>query len=144
MALRGVDSVDPRKYYGDILVLLKSELNSLEQGGYGRSVTGKAASIFQDSPTCLNVNSIREHPCAECLLTYFVPPEHRSERIPCHRIPLNEAGETVKTLGQGDHQTELEEVVKKWLRTAIKRLEDGKARESYDPGVGGENGSEPC
>jgi hypothetical protein len=110
----------------DILEVLKFELSFLEQGGYGRSVRTpwKASSMFQDSPSCINFNDqSRPHPCNECLLTDFVPPEAREESIPCHFIPLNDLGETVDSMERHSDQLELEEALKTWLRSAIARLE---------------------
>jgi len=110
----------------DILEVLKFELSFLEQGGYGRSVRTpwKATSMFQDSPSCLNFNDpARPHACNECLLRDFVPAEAHEELIPCHFIPLNDLGETVDSMERHLHQPELEEALKKWLRSTIARLE---------------------
>jgi hypothetical protein len=85
----------------DILELLKEELAFIEQGGYGRSVRTPwlPKSAFQDSLTCINYGyPYRAHPCTECHLLDFVADEHRSEQVPCHYIPLNEAGETIEDL----------------------------------------------
>ena len=120
------NGVMPTKDQG-ILEALKSELDFIEKGGYGRSVRTpwKPTSVFLDSPTCLNFDDPdRPHPCHECFLMGFVPPEHRSHMIPCHCIPLNEAGETLHLLERGENQQELEEAVKIWLRSAIKRFEE--------------------
>src|SRR6185436_19000511 len=85
----------------DILELLKEELAFIEQGGYGRSVRTPwlPKSALQDSLTCINYGyPYRAHPCNECQLIDFVSPEHRVEAIPCHHIPLNDAGETIEDL----------------------------------------------
>jgi len=114
----------------DILELLKFELDFIEKGGYGRSVRTpwKPTSAFQDSITCINFGDpYRSHPCDECLLMQFVPEEHRSENVPCHHIVLNEAGETVDNLESQDSQQDLEEKVKTWLRSAIRRIEQERA-----------------
>ena len=114
----------------DILELLKFELDFIEKGGYGRSVRTpwKPTSAFQDSITCINFGDpYRSHPCDECLLMQFVPEEHRSENVPCHHIVLNEAGETVDNLEYQDSQQDLEEKVKTWLRSAIRRIEQERA-----------------
>ena len=111
----------------NILETLKFELDFLEKGGYGRSVRTpwKPTSIFQDSPTCLNFNDPqRTHPCNECLLIAFVPPENRAEPVPCHHIPLTKSGDTVESAQRWANQKELEEAVKSWLRDTIKRLEE--------------------
>lgn len=117
----------------DILEVLKFELAFLEQGGYGRSVRTpwKPTSIFQDSISCLNFGEPeRVHPCSECLLIDFVPPEEREAAVPCHHIPLNPQGETVDTVNRYDHQQEMEEKVKGWLRAAIQRIEAQRAANS--------------
>jgi hypothetical protein len=115
----------------DILEVLKFELNFLEQGGYGRSVRTpwKPTSIFQDSLSCINFNDpSRPHPCSDCLLSDFVPADSQCEEVPCHHIPLNNAGETVDTLERQASQLELEENVRNWLRAAIRRIEEERGR----------------
>ena len=114
----------------DILEVLKAELNFIEQGGYGRSVRTpqQPTSIFQDSLSCLNLGDPRRtHPCGECLLIDFVPAEEHRERVPCHRIPLNESGDTVETMEGYEDQQKLEEVVKDWLLAKIKQIEQERA-----------------
>jgi hypothetical protein len=117
----------------DILEVLKFELNFLEQGGYGRSVRTpwKPTSIFQDSLSCINFNDPeRPHPCNECLLNDLVPNQYQEENVPCHHIPLNEAGETVDTMERQYSQVELEEAVRNWLRATIRRIEQERARKA--------------
>lgn len=114
----------------DVLEVLKFELAFLEQGGYGRSVRTpwKPTSIFQDSISCLNFDEPEKvHPCSECLLIDFVPPEERSAEVPCHHIQLNARGETVDSVNRYDNQQELEEKVKQWLRDTIQRIEAQRA-----------------
>ena len=117
----------------DRLEVLKFELSFLEQGGYGRSVRTpwKPTAIFQDSPSCLNFNTVdRPHPCAECLLTDFVPKDAQGEDVPCHHIPLNARGETVHTMERQRTQLEMEEELKKWLRAAIAKIEAEGAQQA--------------
>ena len=60
----------------DTIEALKSELDFIEKGGYGRSVKSpwQPTSIFQDSPTCLNLADLaKTHPCDECLLLILSP-----------------------------------------------------------------------
>jgi hypothetical protein len=117
----------------DILEVLKFELSFLEQGGYGRSVRTpwKPTSIFQDSISCLNFGDPqRTHPCSECLLMDFVPPEERTTEVPCHHIPLNQSGETVDSVNRYDNQQELEDKVREWLKAMIARLEERRAAAS--------------
>lgn len=117
----------------NILEVLKFELSFLEQGGYGRSVRTpwKPTSIFQDSISCLNFGDPqRTHPCSECLLMDFVPPEERTTEVPCHHIPLNQSGETVDSVNRYDNQQELEDKVREWLKAMIARLEERRAAAS--------------
>lgn len=108
----------------DVLEVLKFELDFLESGGYGRSVRTpwKPTSVFQDSVTCFGFPERIHDDC--CLLMRFVPPEHRSAPIPCHHIPLNEAGDTVAKIEQQGDQEKLEEAVKDWLRLVTKKLQE--------------------
>ena len=114
----------------DILEMLKEELAFIEQGGYGRSVRTpwKPTSVFQDSLSCINFGyPYCAHPCTECHLLDFVPPEGRAAVVPCHNIPLNEAGETIETLEMEDNQQKLETEVKNWLRAKIRQIEEKRA-----------------
>jgi hypothetical protein len=110
----------------EILNLLQDELEFIEKGGYGRSVRTpwKPQSTFQDSLTCLNfADASRPHPCDECHLIDFVLPESHAAEVPCHRIALNDAGETIEDLEFADNQSRTEEAVKAWLRRQIKRIQ---------------------
>ena len=114
----------------DILETLKAELNFLEKGGYGRSVSAprRQASVFQDSLTCLNyADPDRPYPCEACLLSSFVPVESQTESVPCHHIPLNREGVTVETMEQRGDQQGLEEALKAWLRARISQIESERA-----------------
>ena len=114
----------------DLLEVLKSELQFLEDGGYGRSPKApwRPQYIFEDSPTCMNYDS-KENPgpCSDCVLMQLVSPECRSEKIPCRHIPFNASGETLDSLYRYSNQIETEETVEKWLRATIQRLEDERA-----------------
>lgn len=117
----------------DILEILQEELDFVEKGGYGRSVRTPwlLKSIFQDSLSCLNYGyPYRTHPCSECHLIDFVSTEYRSARIPCHFIPLNEAGETIADLEANDSQSKLEETLKSWLRAKISAIERQRANQT--------------
>ena len=110
----------------DLLELLKSELSFIEKGGYGRSVRAPwlPKSVFQDSVSCLNYGyPYRAHSCTECPLIDFVKPEGRSERVPCHFIPLNAAGKTIEELETEGNEVRLESTVKIWLRGKISQIE---------------------
>jgi len=114
----------------DILELLKDELDFIEKGGYGRSVRTpwQSKSTFQDSLTCINyAYPYRAHPCNECHLLEFVSPEHRTETVPCHFIPLNIDGETIEDLQLQDNEARLERKVTTWLRARIKEIEEERA-----------------
>jgi len=116
----------------DILELLKDELDFIDKGGYGRSVRTpwKPKSAFQDSLTCLNYGyPYRAHPCNECHLLEFVSPEHQAAEVPCHYIPLNEAGETIEDLEVEDNQARLERELGDWLRTRINEIEEERAKQ---------------
>jgi hypothetical protein len=114
----------------DILEILKEELNFIEQGGYGRSVRTpwQSKSTFQDSRSCINYSDpSRSHPCNECHLLSFVSPEHRTQDVPCHFIPLNTDGETIEDLELQDNQAKLEREVSQWLRARIKEIEEERS-----------------
>ncbi len=113
----------------DILELLRTELDFLEKGGYGRSVRTpwKPTSPFRGSLTCVNYAlPEKTHPCSECHLIDFVPPDHRADELPCHHIPLNDAGDTVEDLELESNQTKLEETLKQWMRGRIKEIETAR------------------
>jgi hypothetical protein len=117
----------------DIIELLKDELDFIEKGGYGRSVRTpwKPKSAFQDSLTCINYGyPYRAHPCNECHLLDFVSPEHQAEEVPCHFIPLNEAGETIEELESLDNEAKLEQSVRDWLRARITEIEATRAAQA--------------
>jgi len=110
----------------DLLELLKTELDFIEKGGYGRSVRTpwKETSPFRDSLTCVNYAlPEKSHPCSECHLIDFVPETKRSEQVPCHFIPLTDSGETVEDLDAEGNQTKMEEALKQWMRRKIQQLE---------------------
>jgi hypothetical protein len=116
----------------DTLEVLKAELDFVEKGGYGRSVKTpwQPTSIFQDSPSCINLGDLeRTHPCSECVLIDFVPPEDRRQDVPCHHIPLNTSGETIDELEWKENQQKTEESVKNWLRSMISLVEKQRATE---------------
>ena len=111
----------------DPLEVLQAELNFIEKGGYGRSVLTpwKPVSLLRDSLSCLNYcDANQTQPCSDCFLIDFVPPEEQRRRLPCHHIPLNETGETIETIERRADQLELEDTVKQWLRSTIKRLQE--------------------
>lgn len=115
----------------DILEILKHELDFIEKGGYGRSVRTPWVpnSIFQDSSSCLNYGyPYRAHPCAECHLLDFVGPEDRSQPVPCHAIPLNEAGDTIEKLELEGNESKMASAVKRWLEAKISQIESEREK----------------
>jgi hypothetical protein len=113
----------------DIVELLKTELDFIEKGGYGRSVRTpwRPTSSFRDSLTCVNYAlPEKAHPCSECHLIEFVPRDKQNEEVPCHFIPLNAAGETVETLET--NEPKLEEALKEWMREKIGEIEAERAK----------------
>jgi hypothetical protein len=57
----------------------------------------------------------------------FVDGEQQGEQIPCHYIPLNEAGETIEDLEARDNQAHLEATLKLWMRARINEIEAARA-----------------
>jgi hypothetical protein len=114
----------------DVLELLQSELEFVEQGGYGRTVRTpwQPKTPLQDSLTCINYPYHEKvHPCSECHLIDFVPGERRAEQVPCQFIPLDASGETIDELMLKGNQHQLEEKLKVWLRARIKEIETSRA-----------------
>lgn len=117
----------------DPLEVLKFELEFLEAGGYGRSprTPRNPTLVFEDSLSCMNYhNKDNRQPCDDCLLMQFVPAAQRREEIPCRHIPLNESGKTIESLYRTGTQVEIEDALREWLRAAIKRLEEERARQA--------------
>jgi hypothetical protein len=128
-----------RRDDAEILKMFQFELRFLEDGGYGRSPRApwRASYVFEDSPTCLNFDdAARPHPCAECPLMEFVPPQFRGESAPCRFIALTEVGETIDHFYQSGTQMELEEALACWLRKQIDRITKQQANANL-PGAPG-------
>ena len=105
---------------------LKLQRSILKDGGYGRSVRTpwKPTQLFRDSLTCLNFDeTVIKHACSECLLSDWVPEEHKNEDIPCHFIPLNEQGESIASLEGAADRERSEQALLEWLDTTIAKLE---------------------
>jgi len=112
----------------DLIRLLEAELDLIEGGGYGLPAgqPTEERPMFSDSLACINHWLVPGHEggCEQdCVLMGWVPAECKEEKMPCHFIPLNSAGETVKSF-EGN-QSLLEEAVKKWLREQIRQLRSG-------------------
>src|SRR6185295_1552501 len=116
----------------DLLELLMNELEFIETGGYRQSIPSwLRTSVFQDSLTCINYGyPYRAHPCNECHLLDFVGPEHQYEVVPCHHIPLDQAGETIENLENIEDQGKLERKVRDWLRFRIREIEEQRATQA--------------
>jgi hypothetical protein len=122
----------------DLLEVLKAELDFLEKGGYRPSPREprKFNFIFEDSPTCMNYDSKdNPDPCNECVLMPLVPPEARTQTVPCRHIPLNAEGETLESLYRYADQRDLEDVYGKWLRGAIAALEEQRRAARSKPNL---------
>jgi len=100
---------------------LRLELRFLELGLYRVPTPSCPLRVFEDSPTCPRYGSAA---CPNCALMQFVPSECRSELVPCHHIPLNDARETVDSLYRTGTQVELEEALRDWLAATINGLEE--------------------
>jgi hypothetical protein len=115
----------------DLIRLLEAELDFIEGGGYGRPAGEPAPDqpFFYHSLVCIDHWLVPGHEGGchdDCVLLGAVPGTYRTEELPCHFIPLNEAGDTVKSLESEGDRERLEQAVKTWLRTTIKRLKDGE------------------
>jgi hypothetical protein len=120
----------------DMIDQLKLERSILRDGGYGRSVhtPAKAEQLFRDSVTCMNVGqTVRRHPCSDCLLWEFVPREHLEEDIPCHHIPLNADHQTIAVLEEKGDRGTAEKALLEWLDRTILQLEDEKGQRPTPP-----------
>jgi hypothetical protein len=116
----------------DVVEVLQQELDFMEKGGYGRSVRTPwlPKSIFQDSLSCLNYGyPYRAHPCSDCHLLDFVPPEDRSEMVPCHFIPLTDDGETIEELESEGSDSRMEKLVRNWLRAQIDHIQNERMKQ---------------
>ena len=116
----------------EIIDQLKLQRSILNDGGYGRSVRTpwKATQLFRDSLTCLNLDeTVKKHPCNECLLWEWVPEEHHDEDIPCHFIPLNAQGESIASLEEENQRDQADRALREWLDSTIAQLEQRLAKE---------------
>ncbi|MGH9680549.1 MAG: hypothetical protein ACRD4Y_11425 [Candidatus Acidiferrales bacterium] len=117
----------------EMIEQLKFEIMMIERGGYDASVREPRhnSEIFRDSITCLNVgHEEKVQPCSNCFLSEFVPPELRgSSGDLCHKIPLNERGETVESLNAEDNPQKLQDAVLAWLRRTVAKLEEAPAKQ---------------
>lgn len=113
----------------EMIEQLKFEIEMVEKGRYFPSVREprRSPEIFRDTITCLNVGlTEKKYPCSSCFLSEFVPPQFRdSSGAICHRIPLNEKGDTIESLKAADDPYKLQEAVLGWLKNTVQALERG-------------------
>jgi hypothetical protein len=111
----------------EMIKQLKFEIQMIEKGGYHPSVREphNAPEIFRDSISCLNVGlEEKEHPCSSCMLSEFAPPEVRNSKDDvCHKIPLNDKGDTVESLKAEGDPNKLQAKVLAWLKNTVAKLE---------------------
>lgn len=121
-------SVDKRQ----MIEALKLEIQVIEKGGYNPSVRQPHTQprTFRDSVTCLNLGlEEKQEPCTSCFLSEFVPPDQRAGSGDlCHKIPLNDRGDTVETLERQGDADKVQAVVLDWLKRTVARLEAEIAR----------------
>ena len=115
----------------DLIRLLEAELNFIEGGGYAPRAGQPSGDppMFYHSISCINHWFVPGHEaeCHEdCILLGAVPAERRTEALPCHFIPLNAAGDTVKSLEARGGREHLEAAVKDWLHSTIEHLRNGE------------------
>ena len=115
----------------EMIQQLKFEIEMIEKGGYHPSVreARRAPEIFRDSITCLNVGlEEKEHACSSCFWSEFAPPEVRNSNGDiCHKILLNEKGDTVGTLKAEGDPYKLQAAVLGWLKKTVENLEQDVA-----------------
>lgn len=116
----GIDKIE-------MIQQLRFEIEMIEKGGYYPSVreARRAPEIFRDSITCLNVGlEEKEHACSSCILSEFAPAEVRNSNDDiCHKIPLNEKGDTVESLKTQGDPYKLQASVLSWLKKTVAKLE---------------------
>lgn len=106
---------------------LKAQFDFIEKGGYRipDNALWRPPAMFLDSPTCLHLRGAQgTRPCDACILMRFVPQERSRAAVPCHHIPLTDAGDTVASAEAWADQSEIEQLVRAWLRSTIERLEE--------------------
>jgi hypothetical protein len=111
----------------EMIEQLKFEIEMMEKGRYYPSVREPRQNpeIFRDSITCLNVGlEEKEHACSTCFLSEFAPPEVRNSNGDiCHKISLNEKGDTIESLKAEDDPRKLQATVLSWLKRTVATLE---------------------
>lgn len=115
----------------DALEVLRFELYLIRQGAYRVTRHGRAPlEFFKDSPTCLDfAETDQRHSCGKCLLSDFIPGKYQYETSACHTIPLDAAGNSIRTLKQGYNRLAVERAICGWLRDTVMRLEHERGQE---------------
>jgi hypothetical protein len=112
----------------EMIEQLKFEIEMIEKGRYYPSVRepNRNPEIFRDTITCLNVGlEEKEHPCSSCFLSEFAPPEVRNSNDDiCHKIPLNEKGDTIESLKAENDPYKVQAAVLSWLKRTVAKLEE--------------------
>ena len=112
-----------------LLSLLKEQLAFFDNGGYGSPFRSywRPTLLIRDSPLCLNADpQAKARSCSECKMILMVPSEKRTSLIPCHHIPLNEAGDTIASLYASGTQAKLDKTFREWLLAKVRELEEGR------------------
>lgn len=111
----------------EMIEALKLEIQIIEKGGYYPSVRQSHSHprTFRDSVSCLNLAlEEKEYPCTSCFLSEFVPPEERTgEGDLCHKILLNDRGDTVESLERAGNPGKVQVAVLDWLKRTVARLQ---------------------
>ena len=106
----------------ETLAALRKQLEALNKRD-SRNPSGWSAPLsFEDSEICRS-NPYFSCRSSRCSLMAFVPPEFRSEAVPCLHIALNESGETLDMLYRTSTNEKTTEAARKWLASAIRKLE---------------------
>jgi hypothetical protein len=114
----------------EMIEKLNFEIEMIEKGGYYPSVREPRHNpeFFRDTITCPNVGlegEKKEFPCSSCFLSQFLPPEMRNSNDDiCHKIPLNQIGDTIESLKAEDDPQKLQAIVLGWLKRTVAKLEE--------------------
>jgi nucleotide-binding universal stress UspA family protein len=113
----------------EILKALKEQLLFFENGGYGHSYRSawRPTLLLRDSPLCLNAIFTKARPCRECVISALIPADKKNSLLPCHHIPLNEAGDTIAGLYNTGTPERLDRAFHEWLCATIQRLAEKEA-----------------
>jgi hypothetical protein len=109
----------------ELCAALRQELNFIVSGGYHgmKRTPEQPTPLFRQSSICANRGVERPSDCTGCVLLHFVPPSHRSDRVPCYAIPLDAQGHTIAELANGS-ELAIEQKVASWLRAQLRDLRD--------------------